>query len=328
MCFTQKLLKQFKTLSLETLNVEKWKLHIYADYIELVAIISKCETTVSDIFDRMHNIGLLSFTDEETQSEDDDLGSRKPENEDEEKNRIINLFSLCNLRKQLFNSMYPFKIRNKTIIIKKRLNELQKIYIFLLISSNLNFFNILKTELTSEFEMVAYNALQEYLPTKAIVKRFGYESEYSGSIKEKIKSLAIDLGVRINERYINPLRDTSGDRGLDIVGWIPFIDKTPNMCIYFAQCTCKKAWHEKQLEASRYPEKYLNLMGGVAIQTLFIPYSLNKEESSFYQEDEIIHSLMFDRLRIMENLENVNFFKNLRSREIVERLLQYEEDII
>ncbi|MEZ4907965.1 MAG: hypothetical protein R2771_10100 [Saprospiraceae bacterium] len=73
------------------------------------------------------------------------------------------------------------------------------------------------------------------MPTNSTVKEFGKNTEYKGNAIEKIKNLADDLDLAIDDYELNQVGERNNqERGLDIIGWLPFNDKCGNKVVFFA----------------------------------------------------------------------------------------------
>lgn len=291
-------------------------LYLYADFVELVTIFSKNgEVSIGDIQDRF-------------------FGTKEYENaseRDEDETLLIQIFLLLQERSILFGNAYPFSFDNdKTLlVVKPVLDDKHKFYIYLLISCKLNIFKTFKTELTDEFEFICKDALERYLPSYAIVKNFGRNSAYTGNAINRIKGLATDLNLTFDDYELSQVSERNNqERGLDIVGWIPFEDKGMNLLIFLAQCACGKNFESKQHDTRRF-KNYLNFYKIDPIHVMFIPYSLiNMRENKFYHSDLIEQDyLIFERKRIIE-LYDVANFKNLESFKVVESCLKYKTSIV
>ncbi len=291
-------------------------LYLYADFVELVTIFSKNgEVSIGDIQDRF-------------------FGTKEYENaseRDEDETLLIQIFLLLQERSILFGNSYPFSFDNdKTLlVVKPVLDDKHKFYIYLLISCKLNIFKTFKTELTDEFEFICKDALEKYLPSYAIVKNFGRYSAYPGNAINRIKGLATDLNLTFDDYELSQVSERNNqERGLDIVGWIPFEDKGMNLLIFLAQCACGKNFESKQHDTRRF-KNYLNFYKIDPIHVMFIPYSLiNMRANKFYQSDLIEQDyLIFERKRIIELYDAANF-KNLESFKVVESCLKYKTSVV
>ncbi len=208
------------------------------------------------------------------------------------------------------------------------MTDIQKLYLILLLSSNLNYFGLVEPELTKEFESISFHALKTILPSNGKIKEFGWNSDFKGTAKEKIIELAKDLNVETKEKEIKNILGNQ-ERGLDLIAWIPFEDRIPNMLTILGQCACGKNWKSKQRETKKFEDTYYQFYRLKPITTLFVPYSLSQSSDMFFQSDEIDPgTLLFDRKRILENITETSFLKALKSKLIVEECIKFENNIV
>lgn len=325
MNFDEKLISQFRDFKVGKPNISKHKYHLYSDYIEMLALFTNSCVTKSDILDRLFDEGIELHEDEDNSS---DLYSDKSEKDDKNENWITEIFDLIGYRVSLFAIDYPFETNRGGIELKNNLSDKNKIYLSLLISSNLNHFKILQPELTTEFETISHQSLKNYMPANAKVKATGKNTEYSGYAKEKIKKIASEINIDTNDNELSDISDRNvQEEGLDLIAWIPFEDKIPNLITILAQCACGKDWIKKQHETGRY-ENFFNFYKQQPIHAMYIPYAISNNQS-FYQSKDINKGRMiFDRKRILEYLSNTDFFSTLKSNTIVDKCIEYEEDIV
>ena len=296
-------------------------LHIYADYIELTAIFSKDITfTASEVLDRFKDLGII------TQVKD---LRKQAERNDENEKWINNIFQLLEDRAFNYKDDYPFQYDSRSITFRKKLSERQQVYICLLFGANLNIFDKYEGNLTTDFEEISFQALTNYLPEKAIVKSFGKNSKYTGYAVDKIRQLAGEINIEIDEESLSRFSPLgTQERGLDVIGWFPFDDWVGNKLIILAQCACGKKWFEKQDEPKRY-KNYLKFYKIDSRTALFVPYALiDFQKRGFHQGDEIIDILIFERKRILEYLVDLTFFKSVLSKIIVEKCLAHKQDVV
>lgn len=328
MSFDDKLVAQFTDFSIKPPSQPAHLKHLYADYVELVSLFSNENLfTVSDFLDRLNDEGVDPI---DTDGGDiDEIASIAAEIDDERVSWAISIFDILSYRSTNYEDDYPFLFESPNrIILKTELSRRQKLYLSLLIASNLNIFTNISHDLTSEFESISYHSLKNFLPNSASIKQFGKNSDYAGSAIDKIKNLASDMNIQTNQRYLdNIAAGNNQERGLDLIGWIQFGDKIPNMLTILAQCACGKEWYKKQHETPRY-ENYLQFYQLKPIHALFIPYSLSNPDNSFYQDDEIRDKLIFCRKRIIEHSGDAVFFEELNSFAAVNKCIELEEDIV
>jgi hypothetical protein len=299
--------------------------HLYADYVEVVSLFSNNNSVSStDILDRLRDEGMLlrDKKRDEDQAEDNDV----------KENLIDSIFRELQNRTYLYKDDYPFELLegNKIILKESVENDTrQKVYIFLLLASNLTIFNLFASELTTEFETVSFEALKNFLPPKSIVKEMGQNTQYLGNTISKIKQLANEINIKIDEEAIKQISERANkEKGLDLIGWIPFDDGLPNLIMILCQCACGKEWYKKVSETSRYGH-YFRFHCKKPIHTMFIPYSqINYQETMFYQFTELTDTLLFDRKRILNQLDDTSFFNTLNSKLVVDKCIEFEEDIV
>lgn len=327
MTFEEKLEKQFQNLSLTPIKRTINQYYLYADYVELLALVSN-ETyiTQTDLANRFHREGLNPAEQLQSRSSIKDA-TLNAENNDAEENWARSIFDILSNRQAIFSTQYPYKITKSGIILEEKLSPEQKLYLILLIASNLNYFRPFEPELTSEFEKISFQALKAMLPSHGIYKQFGKNSDYCGSAQEKIRTLAEDLNVEIVENEVKKILG-SQEKGLDLIAWIPFQDQISNMLTIVGQCACGKEWPKKQRETKKFEETYYRFFRLKPIHALFIPYSLIIF-SEIYDSGEIdTGTFLFERKRIMELIYETSFLDSMTSKKLVEKCIEFEEDLV
>lgn len=295
--------------------------NLYADFLELLVIFSRGDgVSEGEIQDRFYG-------------EQDKIDEREDKDErnnaeltDVKESFIKGIFSLIEERVSQYAELYPFELtENQIIFLKEDLTEPQKLYLFLLISSSLNYFKAFNSVITKDFEIVAFETIKALLPTFE-VRHFGKLSAYTGTAKQKIQQLAVDIGLPVDEDELNSIGERNNqERGLDVVSWLPFEDKCYNKVVFLCQCACGKQYESKQHDIRRF-ENYYRFYKAKPQMTLFIPYSLiNPKKNKFYHSDYIEDDyLIFERLRILFlSRKNDSVYKQLSSKELVERCIQY-----
>jgi hypothetical protein len=298
------------------------KMYLYADYFELVSLFNKDTIiSVTEMLERLKNEGIIK--------QNNSLDNQAESN-DKEEIFVREVFNLLEQRNSSFGDDYPFAFSNESLMIKNKLNYKQKIYIFLLLASNLNLFKDFQYELTTGFEILSIEVLKNYLPDFAIVKGFGKKSEITGYICDKIQRLAELMNLRADEEYLSTVSAKgTQDLGLDIVGWLPFSDNIGNYISVFGQCACGKDWNKKLNETRRY-NRFLKTYLSEITHSLFIPYSLiNYNNSTFYEHHEFGGSiLLFERKRILSLINDENILNDLTPNDLIEKCICFEEDIV
>ncbi|WP_133240809.1 hypothetical protein [Marixanthomonas spongiae] len=297
-------------------DYKKYDLTAYADFLELMSLFSNSDgVTRGDFQDRLFGT--------------DDYD--KAENRDKDENFVNSIFEKTIQRSILYSDNYPFYIeKNQSEILKLKteFNDSSKLYLLLLACSNLNIFDSVQPLLTREFEKVSAITLKDFLPKNAVVKEFGENSDYKGNTISKIKDLAKDAGLKLNEEEINEISPyNSKEKGCDIFSWVNFGDSNKNKLIFIAQCTCQKKFESKLSEVNRFTE-YFIFYKKLPIQLFFIPFSYINQENKFENSDKFISDyLYFERLRIVTTCKSM-VFSDFQASELVDGLIAYQENYI
>lgn len=326
MSFDNKLAAFFTGFSLEMGSPPTRNLiYLYADYVELLSLFSNQNyVTLSDVLDRFKDEGIIRQKDH-----DKDQSEANDENE----RFVTSIFSLLNDRAQIFGSAYPYFVSESSRIILKEdasLNDKHKVYLFMLLSSSLDIFADFQPELTTEFEILSAEVLRNFLPPHAVVKSFGKNSDYTGTAVQKITALSADVSTPLdNEAFSQISEKGMQEKGLDVVGWIPFADTVANYLSVFVQCACGKDWRAKLAETSRY-NNYFKFHRLRPLHSMFLPYSLiDYNRNIFFRNDEFGNNcLVFERKRIINYLLDSTFFAEFNSKKLVEECIKYEEKIV
>lgn len=299
----------------------KNKLYLYADHIELVALFyNEAPVSLGEVMSQFGKEGVFA-----QRKSDENQTEENGENE----TFVRNIFTVLSERKSLFGNSYPFVCEGEKLSLRPKLSEKNKLYLFLLLTSDLSTFHPFQANLTAEFELISYQALRKYLPETAITKSFGTDSEFKGYFNEKITQLATWMNVDADDRFLETFSSKSTkDGGLDIVSWVPFEDQISNFISVFAQCACGKDWKKKLHETRRFNrvlKVYLNKIN----HSLFIPYALiNYHKSEFYEHHEFGEdTLIFERKRILSLIDE-GLFEKLPSKVLVEKCIEFEKDIV
>lgn len=298
-----------------------YKEHYFCDYVEILALISNQNiVSVSDVYDRFR--------------ESQDINIQEPTEEitaeisDKWSDRIKEWFDNITSRNEDFKDFYPFTTTNNTIKLKDNLTTSHKLYIFLLLSSSQQY--ISNSLLSSDFENVSLIALKNYLPNQAKSYIFGTTSDrYIGNLERKIRKLAKDLKYKV--KVNNYQNNDSGDAGLDLVAWIPFLndENQNNIQVFLTQCATGKNWKNKQHESEQI-QCYIDFKANINY-VFFMPYDLRDAQRNFAEEQKImLQGIFFDRIRILYLLENnIDEIISLDSfDEIVNSSISYEESLV
>ena len=232
----------------------------------------------------------------------------------------------------MFGEAYPFILGTNELARRSRLNKRSRLYISLLLSSNLGYAASYKSELTSSFELLCLEVMRAYLPKSAQVHLFGSnplnEGIFSGHIFDKISRLNEMIGwgsPKVSRTDFSP-HDT-GDKGLDIVAWLPLGNSRLGCLLLFGQCACGEGkWVNKQDDSSAKSwSKRIEFVAPPS-NVLFIPFCLRTAENAWPQHHDIRDSIVMDRVRIMDLLRGrEQRIKDLPSLDVVKTALEEKE---
>ena len=298
--------------------------HYFCDYIELLAVLNNTDIiSISDVYDRFLEDDRIKG-----------LGSTEGiESNDKWNSRITDWFILLENRQLEFDNFYPFEVSANTICLKEVINDENNCYLFLLLSSTRKYIND-KNSLTTDFELVSFMSLKQYLPNFSKIYQFGKSNvsydRYTGHITEKIDLFAKDLHYKTKYNPYFFAEANTGDGGLDLVSWVPFESdiNQNNIQIYLSQCATGYDWLNKQDDTHKFPNNYIDFKGHINY-LMFIPYDGRNIDSTFNEEAQMGTYLLFDRIRLLKTLNDYSFIRALPSfNSIVEKIIEFEEDIL
>lgn len=328
MTIEESLLEQFTGFSLVPERHTANLAHLYADYVELMALIQNGDWfSAADLVKRFKDYDVTvpevstrvagpALNDEPTAAEIDDRYDSWAQQ----------VFSQIAARQSLFAADYAFDVDHECIRLTVEISARQKIYLMLVLCSNLKYVPKLQSVLTADFEQLAAEVMKVYLPASAFVKQLGKNSDYAGDAQDKIRALAADMKVALNAREFNKILGTQ-ERGLDLVGWIPFKDEYANLLSILGQCACGKDWHSKLSETRRFDNSYFVFEKLKPIHALFVPRSLTYRKD-LYQSDELSDVLLFERSRILQFIRDEAFFDGYDAKAVVEYAIEFAEDLV
>jgi hypothetical protein len=317
--------------------------HHWVDYIELLCLFGlDKEISKADFlqhYQKRKDIGEApndenSEAEEELVGDNDEQPSTTAEKKDRAELMIDDWFRHLSYRAGAFGDFYPFYLSRDLDVLHLRRSMLlrHRFYLFFLFSSNLAYFGQHQPTLTKEFEVLSSEVLRSILPDYAEVHIFGaghQTARYSGNLWTKIQKLAKDL----KEKTLLSKNDFSphnyGDKGLDVVGWVPIDDPTPNLLLVFGQCACSpEAWEQKQSSSAASAWSSTITFASRPDNMSFIPFCLRHPDGSWHKAQDIHETILIDRLRFVLLLNDK--YRRLRphfSSEAIVRMIDREAAI-
>ena len=242
-------------------------------------------------------------------------------------------------RNAVFGEFYPFVLTDEDAVLERRptITERHKVYVFLLVLSNLKYFKGYHNILTSGFEIISGEVLKSFLPIDAQVHVFSRNRAADERYKKlnlwgKINKLAADLNIKVQvpENEFKP--KDNADNGLDLVGWVPFHrdDKVDGMLVLFGQCACTEKWISKQYESG------IENWGRTLAFTVppnnfvFIPFCFRNSDGTWFRSHDInLSTILVDRPRLLYSLrQNYAVFQRHPSYRVVNKLLLTRESVV
>jgi hypothetical protein len=314
----------------------------WADYIELLCLVNPDRrVSKGDIVDRVapraRDLGEVHSTMDDQDPDDVTGHQTDPGVSDKWTRRVGAWFENLRYREGAFSEGYPFLVSDRGNVLKTKesLTFEHKLYIFLLLSSNLRYITPEQRNLTSSFEDLCCAGLKGCMPPNAEVHLFGTnpmnKGRYTGSLWKKIELLAGDINTVVHISEDNfPANDT-GDNGLDVVGWVPPPDgdKADGLIMMFAQCACSpNEWSKKQHSSSVDAWRPIMKLNAAPTNVIFIPFCFRNATGGWHREQDIHGSVVVDRHRLIHLLRpNIQVFEQHECYNIVERMLAQRETI-
>jgi hypothetical protein len=241
--------------------------HTWADYVELLCLFNLDREISKDVLIDRFREGkdtgetIDDETDDDTGTVDDTDTVKDEETTAGEENLPIDerlntkaedLFRHLKYRESAFGKSYPFAVdmTRRRMVLRRNTNA-SRLYLFLLIASNLRYFTTLTPQITRDFEELSKLALEKLLPANGFVHLFhgaGKSGRYKGKLFQKLTVLSSDLFESMTVGADDFDENDVGDGGLDLVAWVPMNDGSPGVLLCFGQCACTDKWVKKQRE--------------------------------------------------------------------------------
>ncbi|MDR3361273.1 MAG: hypothetical protein LBO64_00220 [Desulfovibrio sp.] len=213
-------------------------------------------------------------------------------------------------RSSLFGDMYPFFINENFVSLKETPSASHKIYVFMLLASNLAFWDrAYRQLLAADFEILAAFSIRQIFPRWRL-KLFGtarcaHLDAYTGSPREKIEAFAADTGLRllVQGEELQRRGTSGGDAGIDVAAWHPFDDGAAHMPVLLAQVGCtadEQTMLEKQYSTNmrRWASKLHGLMH---LGCMITPQCYRDTQNSWPCFTDV-QSVFLDRFRVLRLL--------------------------
>ena len=219
-----------------------------------------------------------------------------------------NLMGVLLYRKHLFGGHYPFVINEKfrSISSRKILKENHKLYLSLLLSSNISLIRPRRYhEWTTKFELFCSEKFKSLLPASSKFLNCGpgnvkTSSRRSRLIKDLFLKVSQDMRINTTPEFDNMSKNRRGDMGVDLIGYARVPQK--DLCdrggsIAFAQCACGRNWIPKQREVlGDVLGKFFQFRSSV-MSVIFTPHSFRTSQGTWEKAEQMEHVMIIDRFR-------------------------------
>ena len=291
-------------------------MHVWADYVELRCLASADDVSRADVVgwvtkekDARDGVGEPDGSVEEPGSGTDALSTELRRGLG-----VDDVFGHLEYRASVFKESYPFRLPGdgSRLIRKSRMTSKRRLYAFFLLAANLRAISDLshRDEFTSAFERSCVAALKCYLPHPARVYAFGKSASnkgrYSGKLTEKVQRLAEDLGESVLASPEDLDARGSGDKGLDVVGWLPMTDGARGLLVMLAQCACgaDEDWERKQFSSHAVAWRDVIRFKVLPTNCTFIPHCYRNVDGAWYDDTRVCDTILMDRQRLVSLLKD------------------------
>ena len=201
---------------------------------------------------------------------------------------------------------YPFSLDDRGNVIRYADDGSVQtlLYCYLLLSTRLNMQSA-KVQAgidgTALLEEISAEVLRYYLGADRAQSMVFGTAAGSADFPGKVNSLCRALNEGRGYRAIDPNAPVhANDDKLDVVGWIPFADRTPNQIIVFGQCKTGTAWTEQlcQMQVDAFLKSWVD--GPFFLdpaRAFFVSEAVNRTRWGRYS---VSAGLLFDRCRLMD----------------------------
>ena len=241
-------------------------------------------------------------------------GQRTPAKADKWQGEAEDVWTLLRARAEFYGTGYPFEVGEDALEIQTMpLDDRRLAYVFLLAAANLAAFaDTDRHQLTGGFERASRHAMAALLPDGSTVSVFGTSSndgERYGQARlvDRLEKLADDLATQLTNEGrahgANAAPRSSGDGGLDLVGWPDVVGPRKRLPVYFGQCACGDEWQTKPYEVAAITWDHRLEPVSQIVSVTLIPYAHRGEDNDWLDLFAIIPTVLIDRPRWLDLIQ-------------------------
>lgn len=158
-------------------------------------------------------------------------------------------------------------------------------------------------EVDRSFDLLVLEALKSYLGRRSIAVRFGAPAsgDRPGGFAKAIEWLATALRL---PRGTGTTRNHTGDGGVDVVAWLPFLDSREAFLTVLAQCTVRMDWQYKAKDIALAQWTGWIDFGVAPATCLAVPFAV---PTGYNRWDEVRRTavVVLERLRITQLIDTL-----------------------
>ncbi|WP_141234907.1 hypothetical protein [Flectobacillus sp. BAB-3569] len=203
---------------------------------------------------------------------------------------LDNVWSSLTYRQHLYGQNSPFSVESREIVRSIENGEIPFYLMFLLLEREGNNTDVNNT--AKLFEQLSCIAVKNYMNGEAIIHGFPKQLSYQ------------DLASKIGVRYNFAPAPNFKDRGVDIIGWKPFLDERGSHIVGLFQCAAGSNWKSKLTDVPLHAWKnYLSFCDSIPFKGFITPHLIESDNEQFF-ETSLAGGVIMDRPRLYRFLYN------------------------
>lgn len=177
------------------------------------------------------------------------------------------------------------------------------------------------------FERLTSEAVEHYLSGKAQVFGWPFNSNdfQASSDETQIEKMVRNIAQILGEKFVEAPASHFKDRGLDVIGWVPFSERRSGQVVILVQCGAGHNWKAKNAVPRRAWAQYIHWASDPLV-AFAVPCVIDERDWHNESRDK---GILFDRVRILNLLPKGakdNQLKKDMSSWIKQQLLEYDSN--
>lgn len=304
-------------------SYNKFDKHLLVDFIELRCLVNADHSMVTS------DLKEIFTTEDEEINLNFDLNRGTVEStadlHDSNEGFLADLFRQMQSRQVYYGEGYPFTVKEGELALKRDLEDQHMAYLYLLLCSHLKYISKKHhAQLTSEFEYVSLKCLEQLHVAGYQLFIFGKNSKvrsdrYQGNAFTRLKLLSNDIGGTMRVGAADFPSTSTGDSGIDIIGWFNPWDHLKHQPVLVAQCKCSDEWVKVKDARSRINE--LMHLNDKVDNFFLIPFHYRQSSNDWHNAASAGRKCLIDRGRFIKSFP-LEAFKACKSFALVKRFME------